>query len=73
LAEFGIPNKRGEHMANPSLEHWIAVKRIFNTCKAHYNSNYALEDYHPKISSDIVMQIGPMTLRIGNPPQGLYS
>jgi hypothetical protein len=29
FAGFGIPNKRGLHMANPSLEHWIAIKCIF--------------------------------------------
>ncbi len=38
-----------QHMANPSLEHWIAVKRIFDTCKAHCNSNYVSKDYHPKM------------------------
>jgi len=57
-----------QHMANPSLEHWIAGSAFFDTCKAHCNSNYALENYHPKMWSDIVMRIGPVTLRIGDPP-----
>ncbi len=29
LARFGIPNKRGLHMANLSLKHWIVIKHIF--------------------------------------------
>jgi hypothetical protein len=33
-----------QHMANPSLKHWISVKRIFDTCKALCNSNYASKE-----------------------------
>jgi hypothetical protein len=56
-----------QHMANSSLEHWIAVKRIFR---------YLQGTLHFKLcfrGLDIVMWIGLVTLRIGGPPKGLYS
>ncbi len=37
-------NVVSQHMANPSLEHWIVIKCIFDTCKVLCNSNYASED-----------------------------
>jgi len=44
-----------QHMANPSLEHWIVVKHIFRYLQAFCNSNYTSKDYHLKIWLDIVM------------------
>jgi len=60
-------------MANLSLNIGLWSSAFFDTCKALYNSNCALEDYHPKIWLDIVMWIGLVTLRIGDPLEGLYS
>jgi hypothetical protein len=65
-------NVVSQHMAK-AYNIGLQLSAFFDTCRALCNSYYISEDYHPKIWSDIVMQIGSMTLRIKDPPQGLYS
>jgi hypothetical protein len=38
-----------QHMANPSLEHWIAIKRIFRYLQGTLEFKLRFGDYHPKI------------------------
>ncbi len=63
--DLAYPISVVSHMANLNLKHWIIVKRIFQHLQG--TLQFKLH-YHPKIWSNIVMRIGPMTMRIGDPP-----
>jgi hypothetical protein len=62
-----------QHMANPNMEYWMVVKRIFRYLQGTLQMNYNLVQHHPRKFLDIAMQIGVVILKIGGPPQGLFS
>jgi len=78
-AGFGISNnKRGESTHGQSKPRTLDYgQAYFSILARHFAIQITLwkitTPSHPNIWLDIVMQIGSVTLRIGDPPQGLYS
>ncbi len=62
-----------QHMANLSMEHWMAVKRIFRYLQGTLQMKYNSVQHHLRKCLDIVMRIGVVILKIGGPPQGLFA